>query len=435
MNAAIKMPASSANPMGQFNQLKLIQSLFFVPQSDLTITRTLLEKLPNRWDDYPEMLCWSIIGEKPTFVEYFLNEGLNLDYPPETLSAGGVGIPKQIEDALKSYRKTPFVILAAGVGHQAILQQLLHAGRSITEKGHIGYSRLKSNSVIGNVLAAAVFNDRTALVHWLLETFPASAIELEACVTEDRPKGGRGSANKELTGCTPLLLAVHRSSLETIRKLLEFGANISVTDWCKNTVLHIAVLMQRPEVVRELIDLPGVDVQARNIRGETALTIAKEKGLTDIDALLSEKIQDTSEQIAEELINELLEEENKKSKKKTKRLYENRDAPKQTLSKKKAKKQAEKSPLKKPDAAKPKEASVPEPKLEETQTELIVVETPEVIAHEKVERPQPHPLVAHLSGKSDYSQMAEAELIEMEAQLLSALTQVRGVISVVQHSS
>mmetsp|Transcript_28656 Transcript_28656/g.50980 ORF Transcript_28656/g.50980 Transcript_28656/m.50980 type:complete len:424 (+) Transcript_28656:273-1544(+) len=421
------MPGSSANPLGQFNQLKLIQSLFFVPQADLSITRTLLEKLPNRWNDYPEMLCWSIIGEKPTFVEFFLSEGVNLDYPPDNLSAGGVGIPKHIEDALKSYRKTPYVILAAGVGDKTILQQLFHAGRSIHEKGHIGYSRLKSNSVIGNVLSAAVYNDRTALANWLLETFPASELEIEAVVTEDRAKGGRGGVNKEVTGCTPLLLAVQRSSLETIRKLIEFGALVTATDWSKNTVLHLAVLMQRAEVVKELIDLPGVDVQARNNKGETPLTIAKDKALSDIEALLSEKIQDTSEQIAEELINELLEEENKKSKKKQRRLYENRDSPKQpAASSSSRKKSKKKDPVQSPsinEEAKVEEVSAPEKDLAYQMPEGSELKQDDSGSNE-VQR-----ILHILTGRTDVSHMTQAELSTLEIQLQGALAEVRKALS------
>jgi hypothetical protein len=405
-----------ANPLGQFNQLKLIQSLFFVPQADLSITRTLLEKLPNRWDDYPEMLCWSIIAEKPTFVEFFLGEGINLNYPPESLTVGGVGIPKPIEDALKGYRKTPYVILAAGIGDRSILEKLLEAGRTLREKGHIGYSRLKSISVIGNVLAAAVFNDRALLVQWLLETFSEADLDIEASVTEDRPKASRGGVNKEFSGCTPLLLAVHRSSLETIRKLLESGAKISATDWSKNTVLHLAVLMQRVEVVKELIDLPGIDVQARNSRGETPLSIAKEKGLTDIEALLSEKIQDTSELIAEELINELLEEESKKTKKKPKRLYEPRDEAKVPSSKKKPRKRPEKAQLVTPEVLS-FEVEAPQA----TPAEPMVEDIDQI----RAERDNLLRTINFLTGKADYSDLSETELVSLEVQIQGALGEVR----------
>jgi len=65
-----------------------------------------------------------------------------------------------------------------------------------------------------------------------------------------------------------------------------------------NNALHIATSMDRGDIVKLLLDTPGIDVYYRNKKGQNALTIAKEKGLAEIDQILSNNIDDSSQKIA-----------------------------------------------------------------------------------------------------------------------------------------
>ena len=84
-------------------------------------------------------------------------------------------------------------------------------------------------------------------------------------------------------GHTALMMASEFGHLDDIHVLLKAGAQPNITDVYGNTCLHFPVIQGRHIEVLEAIIDHGVDVNASNKKGQTALMIATEKG--NIDAL------------------------------------------------------------------------------------------------------------------------------------------------------
>eukprot|EP00358_Blepharisma_japonicum_P006624 CAMPEP_0202941764 /NCGR_PEP_ID=MMETSP1395-20130829/1903_1 /ASSEMBLY_ACC=CAM_ASM_000871 /TAXON_ID=5961 /ORGANISM="Blepharisma japonicum, Strain Stock R1072" /LENGTH=370 /DNA_ID=CAMNT_0049637305 /DNA_START=323 /DNA_END=1435 /DNA_ORIENTATION=- len=209
--------------------------------------------------------------------------------------------------------------MAAIAGQTQILELLIQSGRKVSETGHIGYSKNKLNSVSGNVLTAAIFHEKINVVRWLFSNFSADELGLETVIAEEKAKGTKGGLNKEYFGFTPLLLAAARSGVDIITELVSHGANTNAVDWQKNTALHLAVKRNDPEVAEYFCKIPNFDLNARNQLGQTALSLAKEKNFELVDKVLSNYVQDSSQQMADELFNLLSKEEDKKNKKKQKK--------------------------------------------------------------------------------------------------------------------
>jgi ankyrin repeat protein len=81
-------------------------------------------------------------------------------------------------------------------------------------------------------------------------------------------------------GQTALMVAVAGEELEVVKRLLAAGANVNAKEKDGNTVLMVAVSVlegreyPNADIVRALLAAPGIDVNALNKRGESALSEA-----------------------------------------------------------------------------------------------------------------------------------------------------------------
>jgi ankyrin repeat protein len=83
-----------------------------------------------------------------------------------------------------------------------------------------------------------------------------------------------------------LYLAVHSGSIESIRLLVEAGANVNrPTSFEKNTPLHLAVEKNWKDICRYLIE-KGADVRACNVMMRTPLHCAAVTGRLEIGVML-----------------------------------------------------------------------------------------------------------------------------------------------------
>lgn len=97
----------------------------------------------------------------------------------------------------------------------------------------------------------------------------------------------------------PILLdAVMRGNLDMVRYLVESGANITVTDDYGRTALMNAVIFKRLDIVKYLIEEKGMDIDAKNIYGHTAIVClfneTNEEGTFEVLEYIIEKGADVN---------------------------------------------------------------------------------------------------------------------------------------------
>jgi ankyrin repeat protein len=92
---------------------------------------------------------------------------------------------------------------------------------------------------------------------------------------------------------TALHWAAEDSNRDTVRLLLDGGADVSREDNCKSTALHSAAKIGDKDIVRLLLDR-GADVSKEDIRNRTALHLAAENGDEDMVRLLLDRGADVS---------------------------------------------------------------------------------------------------------------------------------------------
>ena len=282
------------------NQKRLLQTVFFMPNSDLSLLKGIIEKLPNRWNDYAEFLAWAVLANKVDVAAFLLDDGATLESPPLELSMETYGVSPETAEALRSYRRTPYLILAACRSNEEMVDLLLSRGASIRQLGYVGTSKAKLNAVISNALGAAVFHNRPNMVKWLFTKFSGEELGLELLTQEE--KGVGKSLSKEYTGCTPLLLSVHRCDTpEVAIQLLAQDAAPTAVDWQQNNALYLAASLHKTALVSYFAGLKGVAWNSRNSKGETPFSIAKDRGFADVLEVLQAQGEDTSAREAEEL--------------------------------------------------------------------------------------------------------------------------------------
>ena len=102
-------------------------------------------------------------------------------------------------------------------------------------------------------------------------------------------------ARRSHDGWTPLHLAAHFGRLETIRVLIEHGADVHArsSNEMSNTPLHAAAAGGRTEAAAELLDRKA-DPDARQHGGWTALHAAAQSGRLELARLLLDRGADAS---------------------------------------------------------------------------------------------------------------------------------------------
>jgi uncharacterized protein len=221
------------------------------------------------------------------------------------------------------YGVTPLSIAAAN-GSAAMMALLLDAGADPNAFDPAGETPLMSAARVGKSDAVNLLLDRGAKVDLIDSSYQQTA--LMVAVRENHPdiaklllargasanartrsgrapqwvlpnsvpgfghgigivRGGlpdRGSRAPAPGGMTPLLYAARDGRADTVRMLLEAGANINQADANDITPLIAAITNNHPDVARVLID-QGADIKAADWYGRTPLWAAVETRNMDVD--------------------------------------------------------------------------------------------------------------------------------------------------------
>ncbi|KRZ04010.1 KN motif and ankyrin repeat domain-containing protein 2 [Trichinella zimbabwensis] len=97
-----------------------------------------------------------------------------------------------------------------------------------------------------------------------------------------------GNVNVKATqhGQTALMLAVSQNKLESVKLLLEAGANVNLQDEDGSTALMCAAEHGHKDIVRLLLDVPEIDASMVDQDGSTALSVAIDNGHKNIGMLI-----------------------------------------------------------------------------------------------------------------------------------------------------
>jgi uncharacterized protein len=221
------------------------------------------------------------------------------------------------------YGLAPLAI-AAGNGNAAMIGVLLDAGADANGPDPAGETPLMNAARVGRLDAVTLLLDRGSRIDATDATYQQTA--LMVAVRENHPdivklllargasvhaktrigrapqwilpnsvpgfghgigivRGGlppRGSRAPIPGGMTPLLYAARDGRLETVRVLLDAGANINDRDANEITPLIIAITNNHPDVARFLIER-GADIKAVDWYGRTPLWAAVETRNMDVD--------------------------------------------------------------------------------------------------------------------------------------------------------
>ena len=93
-------------------------------------------------------------------------------------------------------------------------------------------------------------------------------------------------AQQPVTRITPLFQAILSQDVSAVQKLLPSGELNRPFAGTGNTPLHVAALNGYTNIVRLLLEQPGIDTTRTNNESKTALDLAREKGFTEIVLLL-----------------------------------------------------------------------------------------------------------------------------------------------------
>jgi ankyrin repeat protein len=243
------------------------------------------------------------------------------------------------------YALTPMAI-AASNGSAAMIAALLDAGADPNAPDPAGETPLMNAARVGRLDAVTLLLDRgaaidatdtafqqTALMVAVRENHPdvVKALMARGAVVNARTRTGRtpqwvlpnsvpgfghgigivrgglpdrGSRQPIPGGMTPLLYAARDGRMETVRLLLDGGADVNQPDVNGITPLIIAITNNHPDVARFLIDR-GADIKAVDWYGRTPLWAAVETRNMDVDNATFENSIDRAPYL--ELIQLLLE--------------------------------------------------------------------------------------------------------------------------------
>ena len=191
------------------------------------------------------------ISERPLLAEVIYVAGMS---GHDAVEAVQVLLEAGANVNVRNKRGLSTLVYASGLGHTATVQALLAAGADVNApSGKDKYTALMSASGLG----------RTATVQVLLQ----------AGADVNAQHGGGGTA---------LMIATEKGHMATVQALLQAGADVNAQNGGGVTALMIAAVNGRTAIAQALLDA-GTDLDLQiTLGGDTAYSIAKAGGHTEI---------------------------------------------------------------------------------------------------------------------------------------------------------
>lgn len=223
------------------------------------------------------ILCLFVLLSLPIFADF--SSALTV-----ACEKGNLAEVKQLMSAGVSKDEKHFALRAASKnGHADVVKYLISQGAPLSNRD---FPPLIDAAMQGHAEVVRLLLRAGASID---EGDQASAL----CLTVENPQmvdlliKARADVNRECNGTTPLFRAADYGQTESVKRLLAAKADIFFRAEGGDTALIAAVLKNRPDVVKLLLDSgAGASLRYKSSQGKTVMEIAQEQGAADILGIL-----------------------------------------------------------------------------------------------------------------------------------------------------
>ncbi|SJK97930.1 uncharacterized protein ARMOST_01186 [Armillaria ostoyae] len=180
---------------------------------------------------------------------------------------------------------------AAGAGHKFIAEQLLkHDPKTVNAVDRNNRTPLYLSANGGHHEVAMLLLEHSADVN-IADVDGCTALHWAVMLSQDNTTialldAGARTDGRDADGCTPLCRAARKGQSVMVKNLLRYNANATIADNERRSPLHWAARGCHHEIMKDLLQYPGVDLNALDAKGRTALFFSVAKGDVDGTDLL-----------------------------------------------------------------------------------------------------------------------------------------------------
>lgn len=180
------------------------------------------------------------------------------------------------------------LMLAAAEGDLSELQDLVDDGinvNTVTPEGTaLSYAVEKNQQISALYLMSVGANPNKGFVSGEPSLLMTAAQRADNRVVKALLAAGAEVNYADAQGQSAIALASYKGHLTTVKTLLKAGADVNVTPEGKSLLMHI--VKNNDLLLAQVVIAAGADVNFSDESGHTALKIAQEKGLSDLEMLL-----------------------------------------------------------------------------------------------------------------------------------------------------
>lgn len=180
------------------------------------------------------------------------------------------------------------LMLAAAEGDLSELQDLVDSGsnvNTITPEGTaLSYAIEKNQQISALYLMSVGANPNKGFTTGESSLLMMAAQRADNRVVKALLAAGADVNYADTEGQSAIALASYKGHLTTVKTLLKAGADVNVTPEGESLLMHI--VKNNDLLLAQVVIAAGADVNYSDDAGNTALKIAQDKGLSDLEMLL-----------------------------------------------------------------------------------------------------------------------------------------------------
>lgn len=201
---------------------------------------------------------------------------------------GGSASANGSDNAPATADKPTALMLAAAEGDLSELQDLMGNGSNVNTETPEGtaltYAIEKNQQISALYLMSVGANPNKGFVAGETSLLMTAAQRADNRVVKALLAAGADVNYADAQGESAIAFASYKGHLTTVKTLLKAGADVNVTPEGESLLMHI--VKNNDLLLAQVVIAAGADVNFSDESGNTALKIAQEKGLADLEMLL-----------------------------------------------------------------------------------------------------------------------------------------------------